>query len=244
MVLALDLARLFVGSTLLAFSAWTDLAWRRAPNVLWVVMAGVGIALLAIQAALEWDVMRAQWMYLAIVPVFAAFVWVCYQVGLIAGGADAKALMALGVLLPFPLVFGAGLPLSQSPMPGAFAVLGNGLLAFILVPIAMAVWNVAHGDLRFPALFLGYRADVSHLGSSHVWPMERVEEDGRVRLVLFPSRSERSVEEEREAFAKAGLARIWVTPKLPFLIPLFVGFVAAFLVGDGLFLLVRAAVGR
>ncbi|HVL49240.1 MAG TPA: A24 family peptidase C-terminal domain-containing protein [Candidatus Thermoplasmatota archaeon] len=242
-MLVLDLARIFLGTAILAFGSFTDLAWRRAPNALWIALAAGGAVLLAAEVALETESVLARWHYLALVPVFIVFIYVMYQLGLIAGGADAKALMALAILAPFPLAVAEGLPFAPSPMPGPLTILGNALVAFAFVPLAFAGWNLARGDIRFPALLLGYRADVASLGRTHVWPMERVEE-GKLRLVVFPSRDERDIDEEKAALEAAGAKRVWVTPKLPFLVPLLVGFVAAWVAGDALFAIIRAVAGR
>ena len=39
-------------------------------------------------------------------------------------------------------------------------------------------------------------------------------------------------DEEYELFEKMGIKEIWVTPKIPFMIPLFAGFLVSFVVGD------------
>jgi prepilin signal peptidase PulO-like enzyme (type II secretory pathway) len=39
-------------------------------------------------------------------------------------------------------------------------------------------------------------------------------------------------EEEFEAFEKKGMKQIWVTPKIPFMIPLLAGFICSFVLGD------------
>jgi prepilin signal peptidase PulO-like enzyme (type II secretory pathway) len=46
-------------------------------------------------------------------------------------------------------------------------------------------------------------------------------------------------DEELKAFENLGITEIWVTPKIPFMIPLLVGFVFAFFPGDLLMQLVR-----
>jgi prepilin signal peptidase PulO-like enzyme (type II secretory pathway) len=38
-------------------------------------------------------------------------------------------------------------------------------------------------------------------------------------------------------FEKKGIKNIWVTPKIPFMIPLLIGFILSFFVGDILFLI-------
>lgn len=229
----LDLVRLFVGVAVLSFAAYTDWQWRRAPNVLWLLLAGLGAVLLAVETALDPAAMAARWPYLAFVPAFAAIVYALWWFGLIAGGADAKALMAIGVLLPFPLLLTEGVPVIDTPMPAAFSVLGNSLLAFLVVPVGLAAWNVIHRDFAFPYLFLGVRREAAQVQRGHTWPMETVDADGNRRKRLFASRMEDSEIEETFARVQAlGKERVWVTPKVPFMIPLLVGYVATFTVGD------------
>jgi prepilin signal peptidase PulO-like enzyme (type II secretory pathway) len=47
------------------------------------------------------------------------------------------------------------------------------------------------------------------------------------------------VDEELAEFEKQGITEIWVTPKIPFMIPLLIGFLVSFLLGDILLQLVR-----
>lgn len=238
----LDLLRLFAGATVLAFASWTDWRWRRAPNVLWILLALVGVVALAAQLALDPSGTLAQWRYLVGIPLFAGAIYAMWWFGLLAGGADAKALMALALLVPFPLALAEGIPPLSSPMPGAFAVLENSLLLFLLIPLSLAVWNIAHGDARFPHLFLGVKRRAADVRRGHAWPMEMVSEDGQRRTRFMASRL--SDEEVDAAFARIqalGEERVWVSPKIPFMIPLMGGFVTAFLVGDLLFGLLRLA---
>lgn len=240
----LDLLRLLVGATLLAFASYTDWKWRRAPNALWMIMAAAGVALLAAEIALDPALLRDQWPYLAFVPAFAALVYGLWWLGLIAGGADAKALMALGVLLPFPFTAEAGLPLLTSPMPGAFVVLADSLLLFLAIPLSFFVWNLLHGHLRLPHAFLGLKRPARTVRQGHAWPMEVVDEDGKRRTRLFASRmSTEEIETTFDRVQALGDERVWVTPKIPFMIPLLGGFVLAFLAGDLLLGLLQGVLG-
>lgn len=239
-MLATDLVRLALGVGVLAFASWTDWNWRRAPNVLWTVVAVAGVVLLAVDLSVE-PARLAEWPYLVVAPVVAGFFWLAWRFRLIAGGADAKALMSFAVLLPFPLDLGA-LPIFPSLFPGSVAVLADSMLAFLLVPLGFAVWNVAHGSFRFPHVFLGRAIPVADVGRGHDWPMERVE-DGRVRTTWFAHRRSEDPEALREALAKAGRSKTWVTPKVPFMLPLLVGFVAAFVAGDLLTWAIRRVLG-
>lgn len=230
-MIATDFVRLFAGVTILAFASWTDWRWRRAPNVLWWILAGVGLAALAVDVAVDPQRARDGWGYLVAIPVFAGVMYAFWWVGLIAGGADAKALMALAVLLPWPLAFGS-LPLLATPLPGSFTVLGDTLLAFLLVPLGLMFANFARGRFRLPHALLAWRIPIDQLGKTPAWPMERIE-DGKVRTKLFASRApETPIDELTEELRKAGLTEVWVTPKVPFMIPLLVGFGLAFVAGD------------
>lgn len=229
----LDLLRLFSGATLLAFAAYTDWKWRRAPNVLWLIMAGIGLAILLVELALDAPRVFGLWPYLVGAPVFAAVIYGLWWVGLLAGGADAKALMAIAILLPFPLTLTPTLPPWQTVMPGSFAVLGNSLLAFLLVPLGFLLWNLAHGDLRFPHVALGMKRRARDVQRGHQWPMEVVDEAGARRTKLFASRmSDEEIAQTFERVQALGDERVWVSPKIPFMLPLLAGYLLAFLVGD------------
>lgn len=229
----LDLIRLFSGVSLLGFASYTDWKWRRAPNVLWLAMAGIGIGVLGIELTLDPSGTLARWPYLAGALALMALVYGLWWVGLIAGGADAKALMALAVLLPFPLALADGMPLLASPLPGGFTVLGNSLIAFLLVPLGFLLWNVAHGDLRAPHLLLGMKKRASDVRRGHQWPMEVVDETGARRTRLFASRmSDHEIEETFARVQALGDERVWVSPKIPFMIPILAGLLLAFFVGD------------
>jgi preflagellin peptidase FlaK len=246
-VVLLDLFRLFLGVTVLSFAAFTDWQWRRAPNALWLLLAIGGVLALAAQAALDPAAMREAWRNLVFIPGFAALVYGLWYFGLIAGGADAKALMAIGVLLPFPVAIGGGFPLLGSPVPDwplAVSVMSNALLLFLVVPLGFLVWNLAHGDVRLPHAVLGVRREAKRVRQGHVWPMEVFDAEGKRRTRFFPSRmSQAEVDELFDRLHALGRERVWVTPKVPFMLPLLAGFVAAFFVGDlmlnGMFALLR-----
>lgn len=229
----LDLLRLFLGASVLAFASYTDWRWRRAPNALWLILAGAGLVLLAVEAALDWPGLLARWPYLAAAPALMLLVYLLWWLGLIAGGADAKALMAIALLLPFPIALADSVPPWSSQLPGSFGVLGNSLILFLAVPLGFLVWNVAHGDVRLPHAALGVKRRAADVRRGHAWPMEVVDEHGARRTRFFASRmSEEEIEATFERVQALGDERVWVSPKIPFMIPLLAGYLAAFFVGD------------
>lgn len=244
MATLVDLLRLFVGVAILSFASYTDWKWRRAPNVLWLVMASAGVLLLAVEAVLDWPGLVAKWPYLVFAPVFAGLMYVFWYFGLIAGGADAKALMASALLVPFPLALADGWPLWQAPTPGAFTLLGNSLMFFLLIPATLLLWNLAHGNVRLPHAILGVKIGGRDVRRGHAWPMEIVNEDGSRSTRLFASRmSSSEVDDQFDRLQALGDEKVWVTPKIPFMLPLLAGYVAAFTMGDILFAAIQAIVG-
>lgn len=234
-MLAADLARVVTGTAVLLFASWTDLQWRRAPNALWWLVAAVGLVLLAVELLLRPAAVLSSWPYLVVAPVFAAGVLGARKVGLLAGGADAKALASLAILLPFPVALAPGVPLWPSPMPGAFTVMGDSLLAVLVLPLVFLVRNLSRGDLRFPAFLLGYRLDLDEVPDTWCWPMEHPDPDGGTTFAYLPSRGPAFTRDSLEELEDRGVEAIWVTPKIPYMVPLAGGFLAAHTLGDVLY---------
>ena len=115
----LDIIRLIVGVLILGIASYTDIKTRRASNWLWVVMGAIGGILLLVQYVF---VVFDNVFFLVFIPIIIVLMCVFFQLGLIFGGADAKALMAIAVLVPFKPVF-FGFPFWEySFMPGSWIV--------------------------------------------------------------------------------------------------------------------------
>jgi len=172
-------------------------------------------------------------------PAMVAIYQGLYWARLLHGGADAKGLIALTLLVPaypdarpFPL-----LPanprvegLVQTVFPFSFVVWVDALVLFLAVPIGLFLANAIRGDLALPQAFLGYRARVDAF-PRFAWPMEKIDDRGQHVLVLFPRRGGRP-QEDLARLRAAGIERVWVTPQIPFIVLLLGGFVLAFFVGN------------
>lgn len=227
----LDVIRFVVGVGVIGYASYTDIKTRMASNVLWVIMGSVGAVLLVVQ---YFTVGLENLLALVFIPILIAVVYVLFYVGLIFGGADAKAIMALSILTPlWPRLY--GFPLHPSVMPFAWTVFSNAIILFLFIPPTFLVYNLVKGDVEFPYALIGYRMSVEEAKKRFVWPLERVV-DGKRKLMFMPE--EFDTIEYIEQLEKNGRKKIWVTPKVPFMIPLLVGFVFAFFFGDILFTLV------
>ena len=178
------------------------------------------------------------------VPVLAVLVSVLFarglfEAGVLYGGADAKALMIAGLLVPmFPdpwvgFVTGARLTVTGI-LPFSVDLLMNAALLSIVVPLALAARNVSRGEFSFARGFTGFSLPVRDLPKRFVW----------VRDPRLPSAREREEEietsEEDRKFrvevaqdlSRKGVDRVWVTPQLPFLVLMGLGAVAALIAGN------------
>src|SRR4030042_3177929 len=96
----LNIIRLVVGVVILGYASYTDIKTRRASNILWVIMGIIGAVLLLIQYFYTDSFEGGRIAYLVFIPIMIVMVYIMFQLRLIFCGADAKALMALSILLP------------------------------------------------------------------------------------------------------------------------------------------------
>jgi preflagellin peptidase FlaK len=169
-----DLLRLVV-VPIFAWAAWRDINTRRLPNRLWPPLAALGIVLLgweAVQLApfgtFEGRLFLVQVgvSLLFIAPLGYAFWWFGGF-----GGADAKALIVLAILLPtFPTyTFGSlQLPLVDTPISVfSLTVLTNTVLIAAIAPILLGVGNLVRGSIEPKAMFFARPVRVDSIPDRH-----------------------------------------------------------------------------
>ena len=224
----LDIIRFLAGFIILFYASYTDIKTRRASNILWVIMALIGLIILTIQFL---TIGFPTPFYLIFVPIMIVLMYILFQLRLIFGGADAKALMAIAVLVPFqPEIL--QYPLWKTVMPFPWTIFSNSIILFLLIPLSLFIFNLIKRHIEFPYSFLGYKMSVQKAKQKFVWPLEQIV-DGKRKFLYMPK--DFDVTEQLTEFEQQGIKTIWVTPKIPFMIPLLAGFVVSFFIGDILF---------
>ncbi|HUR62063.1 MAG TPA: prepilin peptidase [Candidatus Thermoplasmatota archaeon] len=204
--------RFLLAVAMLLGASLLDIQTRRVANLYWIPFLCFAVILDSVDLWTTGDLVGPA-MALGLCGLFYLF----WRFRLF-GGADAKGLMVLALLLP-PTTGG-------SPVPTVLGSLGlASALAGLGVPLAMLAWNLAHGRFVLPAMLLGAPMDLERARRAHVWPMQEPAPTGGLRW-RYLRHVGSDVEARLDALQAAGVARPWVTPKVPFMLPLMLGVAA------------------
>ena len=170
-----------------------------------------------------------------------------WRLRLLHGGADAKALMWVAILIPdwstVPLLYSDATNVANVALPPSLALLMWGGLSFLLIPFILLANNALSGHVRrFGDLRLAWHASriqVDAVLSKHVWLLTTLIEmpDGTTKTHhrtraprTTPSRED--LEESVNALKDAGVDHVWVSSKLPLLVFLLPAIAPLVLLGD------------
>jgi archaeal preflagellin peptidase FlaK len=254
----------------LFYSSWSDYKTREVSNRVWAIYAPIAL-ILSLTQLLLYDPAKLPFFGLSfgLTAVFALILF--YSGGF--GGADSKALMCIGLALPFstqilftPLVPTGVSPLSLNIFPltifsnSVLFAAASGLYMFFrnLIQRATTGKHLFEGTLsaesigkKFLVMITGYKFPIAKLKEKwHVYPMEDINSDEentlKRKLVIVPRDEGR--DEIVERLSKASEAgkisdRVWATPGLPMLIFVTLGLIVALIFGDLVWILVSALLG-
>jgi preflagellin peptidase FlaK len=237
----LDILKILFCTPFLLYACYSDIKKRSVTNKVWLVMLAGSIFFIL------YDTSKYGISYLLTLFISAGFmfmlVYVTFQLGLF-GGADAKSLIVLSIILPaYPAfqAFGYALPLNK-PLYDIFtlSVFGNAALLTIIVPIGLAVFNITKMGWHIDNpvyIFIGYKTKISELANKHIRLIQDFEvADGKNQFRFKPGGveiNEKTIKELKN-LEELGIIKdeVWVTPGLPFMISITVGFFAAAFYGD------------
>ena len=168
-----DLFRL-VALPVFAYAAYRDVETRRIPGEFWIPVGALAALLLAWDGWVAWHAGPEEWVAFVVpaaislgfvVPLAYLFWWFGAF-----GGADAKALFVIALLLPaYPeyVLGGLALPLEPTPIGSfAFSVLSNAVLVALVLPLFIAGRNGLAGRIS-GLMFLGWPISWEALEETH-----------------------------------------------------------------------------
>ena len=242
----MDIYRVVFTLLILAYAGYSDIRKRSVSNVVWLVMAGVGIAFVGYSIIAQ-DTPFLIPLILS-VTITGAVSYIFFRLG-ICGAADAKALICIAMLFPaqptftilsyhFPL-FDASVPVV---FPFALTVLLNAAVLALAVPTSLFLRNLHSLGLkefmRNAALcFVAYRVNIDELRSGRFARLTHTYEeiDGhltrRYSLGGIPLNSDTVQRLKAYHREEKVAAEVWVTPELPFILFIALGFLASCLLG-------------
>ena len=241
----------------LFYASWKDNETREVSNTVWVVFAPLAFGLTFAEVYFfQPSQLPIYGICFAFTAMFAIIIF--YAGGF--GGADAKALMCIALVLPFfpsslftPL-FGVS-PTQQAIFP--LSIFSNSVLLAALMTFVMlgynVVWHVRTGRRLFEGkyengsvgrkilvLITGYRASIQKLKDKwHIYPLEDItdkpENSLNRKLIALPKDEGREgVVQRLDNAIREGKIEdgVWASPGLPFLIFITAGLVLALSLGD------------
>jgi hypothetical protein len=163
-----------------------------------------------------------------------------FETGILYGGADAKALMVVALVLPLDArtLWSPGTASALLAFyPFAVNALIDAALLSSAVPIFLALRNVARGEFAFPRGFLGYRLAVDELPKRFVWLRDPVagSVDPETEDVATSEEDRQLRERQATELRARGLTRVWVTPQLPFVVWILAGVLVSLVAGNLVF---------
>ncbi len=169
-----DLLRLVV-LPVFGWAAIRDIKTRRVTSAIWIPLSALGAVLLLWDGWGAWNRGGFFWSQEFLLPATISLGFVVPLAYLFwwfggFGGADAKALLVLALLLPTFPTYTVGswtLPLSTTPIGAfSFSILTNAVLIGVILPVILAIRNAAAGRLTL-AMFVGWPTAVDRLPETH-----------------------------------------------------------------------------
>jgi len=202
-----------IGSVMIAVNILHDREWPAHREILVNILAVLMFVIPAVTAYGDPFVKAS-----LVIPISYTIFVAMFFTGTIKGGADVKCLISLAILFPYypemfgyPLVGIPGYPITLA-MSFPLAVLLHASLFSVSAMLLVIIRNMIRGDVKMPNMLIGYKMNISHAEHSHVWPMKG-ETDPDVD------------------------GRIWVTPKIPFIIPITAAVMFVAFIGNLVFII-------
>ncbi len=241
---------------ILIYACYSDIKKRSVTNKLWGLMIAAGIPIVAYNMFIY----GTPFLILFISSVSFTFVlsYLFFRLNIF-GGADAKCLIAISVLIPvhpgftllsyhFPINFNSFI--MTDPFPFAVTTLFNAAFVSLIAPLSIFFYNFLHlrrEELRgnIGLAFIGYKLPIDALTDAK-------QKNKHIRLVHSYEEKEGNVE-RRHSFGGVEIdndvvemlrdyhiqgkidEKVWVTPELPFMLFITAGFFISLFYGNLIF---------
>ena len=247
MILFIDYIAVALSIIFLAYGSWSDIKTREVSNLLWQIFLPIGIALTFFRILLNTDLMIISLLSITIIVVIST---VGFYGGMM-GGADTKALICIGIAMP---IYPSFLTKFIYPIFPLSVLINSFLIASLSCIYSMlrnSHWIASKNESLFSGfhdeplwkkllIFIsGYKMSSSELSEkSHFFPLEKVDaKDGSMIRKLKISARIESEDSTLEALLKqypegSNQKYLWVSPMLPMLLFITIGYLLTLIAGD------------
>jgi preflagellin peptidase FlaK len=243
----MDIYRVVFALFILAYACYSDIRTRSVSNIVWLVMLGVGIVFAGYYAAVLGMPFFIPLVISLVISGVVSFIF--FRLGFFSA-ADAKAIICIALLFPAHAEFSIlsrNFPLLDTSVTGVFPlaliVLLNAVFIALLVPASLFFRNLRNLGLQelvrnTGICFVAYRVKIDDLMDVRFARLthEFVEINGghlKRRYSLGGTPINSKTVQQLKAYhgeQKVG-AEVWVTPELPFILFISLGFLACCLLG-------------
>jgi preflagellin peptidase FlaK len=242
----MDIFRVVLALLILAYACYSDIRKRSVSNIVWLVMAGVGIAFAVYYTVVQGTSFLIPLIFSVTITGVVSYIFFRLE---LFGAADAKALICIAVLFPAQprfIILSHNFPLFDASVPVVFpfglTVLLNVAALALVVPIYLFfrnLHNLGLGEFMRNAAtcFIAYKVNIDGLRSDRFARLTHTYEeiDGHLtrRYSLGGTSLKSDTVQRLKAYHREGkvAAEVWVTPELPFILFIAVGFIARCLLG-------------
>jgi len=242
----MDIYRIVFSLLILAYAGYSDIRKRSVSNIVWLVMVGVSIVFAGYYTVVQGMSFLIPLIFSA--TITSAVSYIFFRVGLF-GAADAKALICIAILFPTQLSFAIlsrNFPIFSATVPVVFpfalTVLLDAAVLALAVPVSLFFRNLHNLGLKefmrnAAMCFVAYRVNIDGLSSDRFARLTHVygEIDGHLtrRYSLGGVPLSRDTLKRLKAYRRDEkvAAGVWVTPELPFILFIALGFLASCLLG-------------
>jgi preflagellin peptidase FlaK len=229
--MTIGIAVMIIGEVLILVDMLIGISDSLAVRAVFVIAV---VAMFAIPAYLSGFDQRH--MALLCVPISYAIFYILYATGIVVGGADTKCFVVMTMMFQvypafwiFPLI---PLPSMRLQLIYLFPLmlLFHAALFSVVWPLSIALVKLGRGERMDPRTFFLCRMSIKDARAAFVWPKEDVRDGETVLTRGTPD------EHSYDRLEDIGEKDVWVTPVIPFIVPILAAFVFMVLVGNLLFL--------
>ena len=219
-------------SVVLLYACYSDIKTRTVPNKLWLLTICMSIPLIIYNLFIFGMPYLIDFMIS--ISLTSILVYLFFRLGSF-GGADAKSLICIAILIPTnPIHYVFNI------FPFAITTLINASIISLITLLLMFfynLWNLEFNEFRnnLKLVFMGYKTHINTLTiKKHVWLLHSYNEDITNKKVV-PKGVElnnKIIEQLKEYAIQSKLDKVWVTPKLPYMLFITSGFFISLYYGN------------